>query len=137
MAENTKWEDGLFLFDTKALKNRGIDKSTIVLPELRRVSVTAGMQYHESFKGYINIPEKKLRGYPANELHVAKTKSTYLQSKFKRVETLKTDGEVRLLYLGASTSSKRFTCEIEMSKLEALQLARALIAAAESIEARE
>lgn len=137
MSRDAKWADRVFLFGEKYLKERrGIDESSVIIDNLESVGVNVGDRSHGPMYQFVQSVWRSEPGWikPACELHVTSTETFQRQSLAIENMTIKEEGKVQITYLGATASNRAFDVRIDLSKTEALQLARALIKSAEDIE---
>ena len=136
--EEVEWSDTIFLFEKDGLKQqRGVDETSLVVSRLESVSVYIGDRSHGTY-GHTSVWRRNLGKWikPACQLHVTHTDT--LQEKLEYSDrTYIERGKVRVTYVGATSSTKALEIRMDLSKIEALQVARALINAAERIEESE
>lgn len=141
MSKEIEWSDTIFLFGQDSLKERrGVDENSLVVSGLESVGVYVGDRIHGPMHALVqSVWRPKLSKYikPASELHVTKT-DTFQRASFADESLMITErGKVRVTYVGATASTKALEIAIDLSKSEALRVARALINAAEEIEESE
>ncbi len=140
MSEDNDWGTKFFYFHLDHLKEyRALGAASLVLSRIKKVSVDVGKRNHTSRFGpnEIYVVEKNQYVELARELHVTHTDTKLVQSSHDKDIKFKYNGEVRITYIGVTDNYRPLDIEIDLTKLEALQLARSLIAAAEKIEQSE
>ncbi len=147
MSKEIEWSDTIFLFEQDSLKERrGVDENSLVVSGLESVGVVVGCRSHgpmDPFLGWTSgvqsIWRDKLNKSikPACELHVTKTDTFQRASVADESLMITERGQVRVTYVGATASTKALEINIDLSKSEALRVAKALINAAEEIEESE
>lgn len=140
MSEEIEWGETVFQFGQDYLKeNRGIDGSSVAVSRLEKLAVYVGDRSHGPMHSFIDSvwrPSISRWVKPACELHVTNTATQHRESY--AIEGGVTEyGEVLLTYLGTTASSKPLEIRMNLTKLEALQLAQSLILAAVEIEKSE
>lgn len=142
MSGDEHWGTESFYFHLDYLKQRrGVSAASLVLSEFRQVSVDVGKRRHGppriGWPAQVWDSKKRKYAQPALEIHVTHTDTIVRDSLFDKNFQVKEIGEVRISYIGVTDNSRPLDIEIDLTKLEALQLARSLIAAAEKIEQSE
>jgi hypothetical protein len=142
MSRDEHWGTDFFYFHLDYLKQRrDISAASLVLSDFKKVAVDVGKRRHAPpiFGWPAKVWDGKKGKYaqPALEIHVTHTDTIVRQTLFDKNLHSKDIGEVRITYIGVTDNSRPLDIEIDLTKLEALQLARSLIAAAEKIEQSE